>query len=456
MIDKATPDYPMPEVGILSYDSGRTLDDISLGDSRWTWVDGARKPAAGTVTYTAVYTPNDTINYKTVTKDVTLVINKAQVTITAASYTLTYGDPAPTYSYTVTGLTGADTLASIASGYAIVDCEYTLGSPVRSDGYAVVVNGYFNSPNYDFRYVQGRVTTNPRPVYTNAVAESRNYSSANYDVAIRFEGLTNVYTTDVGKVVLSADSATGTLTNNAAGTRAVTYTAPALSGSAASNYVLVVNPTELTVEIQKAQPLDVVMPTTALMVYGSPLSTAEFTSNMTGDGVFRLENASSYPAAAGIFSDVYKVEFIPTGSANYETLTSYITLTVEKKPLAVSAVVTGTTTEGEILYVVTSAIESAAQPYIVYKWYRLDNPGDSILSGVNVAEGITYTLTSSDVGYYIACAVTTNDAAPYSCDSVAVSDTPIEEIYQTFWQKLWSWFYKIFASISQLFSKLGG
>ena len=456
LIDKATPDYPMPEVGILTYDSGRTLDDISLGDSRWSWVNGSVKPGAGTVTYTAVFMPADTINYKTVEKEVTLVINKAQIVITATSYTLTYGDPAPTYGYTVTGLTGADTLDSVASGYAIANCSYELGSPVRADGYPVTVTGYYSSANYDFRYVQGLVTVNPRPLYVNATVEDRNYSASNYDVTINFSQPTNVFANDNGNVALASYTVNGTVENNAAGTRAVIYTAPVVTGSAAGNYVLVVNPKELTVEIKKAQPLNVVMPTTAVVVYGSPLSSAVFTSNKEGDGVFRLENATSYPATHGIFSDVYKVEFIPNDSVNFATITAYITLTVEKKPLAVSAAINGSCTEGETLYVVTSAIDNAAAPHIVYEWYRLSNAGDSIYTGVKLAEGISYTLTDKDVGCYIACAIRVNNAAPYTCDAIAVTEDAITEIHRTIWQKIWAWFYKIFASISQLFGKMGG
>ncbi len=454
LIDKATPDYPMPEVGILTYDSGRTLDDISLGDSRWSWANGNVKPGAGTVTYTAVFMPDDTVNYKTVEKEVTLVINKAQIVITATSYTLTYGDPAPTYGYTVTGLTGADTLSSVATGYAIANCAYDLGSPVRADGYPVTVTGYYSSANYDFRYVQGLVTVNQRPLYTNATVTNRNFSASNYDVAITFSQPTNIFVADNGNVALATYSVTGTVENNAAGTRLVNYTAPVLTGSAAGNYKLVVNPTELTVEILKAQPLNVVMPTTATVVYGSPLSTAVFTSSKEGDGTFRLENAASYPAAHGVFSDVYKVEFIPTDSVNFATMTAYITLTVEKKPLAVSAALSGSYTEGETLYVVTSAIENTAAPYIVYEWYRLNNAGDSIHTGVKLAEGVSYTLTDKDVGYYVACAVRVDNAAPYYCDAVAVSDTQITEVYKTFWQKLWAWFYSIFSSIGQLFGKM--
>jgi len=456
LIDKATPDYPMPEIGILTYDSGRTLDDISLGDSRWSWVNGNVKPGAGTQTYTAVFMPADTVNYATVTKEVTLVINKAQVVITATSYTLTYGDPAPTYAYTVSGLTGADTLASVATGYAIVNCAYDLGSPVRAEGYPVTVTGYFSGENYDFRYVQGLVTVNPRPVYTNATVAERNFSASNYDVAINFSELTNIYAPDKGNVNLASYAATGTVENNAAGTRAVNYTAPVLTGSAAGNYVLVVNPNELTVEILKAKPLNVLMPTTATVIYGSPLSTAVFTSAKEGDGTFRLENASTYPVAHGVFSDVYKVEFVPTDSANYATLTAYITLTVEKKPLAVAAALSGAQRAGETVYVVTSAIDDDAAPHIIYEWYRLKNAGDSIYTGVKLAEGISYTLTDNDVDYYIACAVTVHNTAPYSCNAIAVSDAPIEEVKMTFWQKIWAFFYKIFASISQLFGSMTG
>ena len=71
-IVKATPDYTVP-TGLTSV-KGKTLNDVSLPD-RFTWNDSTTVLTAGTHTYKATYTPEDTDNYNTITDiDIEVVV----------------------------------------------------------------------------------------------------------------------------------------------------------------------------------------------------------------------------------------------------------------------------------------------------------------------------------------------------------------------------------------------
>ena len=70
-ITQATPEYTIP-TGLTGV-KGETLNDVTLPD-RFTWNDASTVLTAGTHTYKATYTPEDTTNYKTIT-DIDIEVN---------------------------------------------------------------------------------------------------------------------------------------------------------------------------------------------------------------------------------------------------------------------------------------------------------------------------------------------------------------------------------------------
>lgn len=70
-ITQATPDYTVP-TGLTGV-KGDTLNDVTLPD-RFTWNDTTVVLTAGTHTYKATYTPEDTTNYKTI-NDIDIEVN---------------------------------------------------------------------------------------------------------------------------------------------------------------------------------------------------------------------------------------------------------------------------------------------------------------------------------------------------------------------------------------------
>ncbi len=457
---KATPYYPLPMTDVLYYDSARTLKNISLGDSRWSWDSEVVNvvPQAGVHSYKAVYTPDDEINYAVVEKEIELTIRKTVVTVTAANFNVTYGDTEPTYYYNVTGLTGADTIKNSVDGYVLMNCSYAAGSDVGL--YDVVLTGAFESDNYDFVYLNGKVTVNKRAAYVEAIAESREYEAGNTKVNVTFSAFTNIYGTDAKNLYFEGTfPIEGTVENENAGIKSVRYTLPTLAGSKSANYELrLLNP-NLTVEIKKAVLKDVILPKSGSIEYGQKLSQVKFTSSYEGTqhGTFSMENPTSTAEGIGVIKDKYKVVFTPYNTTNYATISEYIELTVIAAQLNIDITLTGTLQAGKSLYVLTNEIPASAIPYLYFEWYRVDSAEDDPRTGFRVAQGVdNYTLTESDEGKYIICTVKNSDDAPYTCYAKCVSDGPIEEESLTFWQKIINWFYRIISNITQLFGGVLG
>jgi len=456
---KATPYYPIPMTDVLYYDSARPLNAISLGDNRWTWDSEVANevPGAGVYTFTAVYTPDDTANFATVEYEVELEILKTVVTITAANFTVTYGDTEPTYYYNVSGLTGADTIKTSVDGYVLMNCSYQAGSDVGK--YDIVLTGAFESDNYDFIYKNGVVTVNKRAAYVEAIALDREYEPGNLNVDVTFSEITNLYGSDGADDVFLEGTfpLKGTVENENAGIKTVKYTLPALAGAKAGNYELrLLNPT-LTVEILKAKIQGVTLPVTGVVGYGQKLSTVTFTSSYEGTefGTFSMENPTMTPTEVGTFADVYKVVFTPFNTQNYATITQYITLTVQPSELNVAIAFTGTAQVGKSLYVLVNDLPADASKYLFFEWYRVDNFDADIREGYKVASGVdAYTLTEADGGKYIICTVTNIDGAPYTCFAECRTDSAIEEQVLSFWQRLVNWFYRLISNITQIFGRI--
>jgi hypothetical protein len=66
-------------------------------------------PAAGTVTLSVTFTPNDTTDYATVTTTVPITVTPATLTLSASDAKRQYGAANPTFTGTITGQQGSDT-----------------------------------------------------------------------------------------------------------------------------------------------------------------------------------------------------------------------------------------------------------------------------------------------------------------------------------------------------------
>lgn len=91
---------------------------------------------------------------------VSLTIKQKEVVLTVKTYTITYGDTLPEFSYGVTGLVGSDTL----SGEAQYSVEGMTDGNAKVGTYKINVGGLFAGDNYTIIVEPGTLTINPKSV----------------------------------------------------------------------------------------------------------------------------------------------------------------------------------------------------------------------------------------------------------------------------------------------------
>lgn len=137
------------------------VDNAPLAGS-WSWEDGSQRPAAGTLAFTAIFTPTDTRNYTTAKASISVTIDQStidpsQITLPAAS-DITYGQTLADSILTGGGVEGIDGTWAWAdpgivppAGTQAYDVTFT---PVDTANYlpftvsvTVIVNKYIIDPD---------------------------------------------------------------------------------------------------------------------------------------------------------------------------------------------------------------------------------------------------------------------------------------------------------------------
>jgi hypothetical protein len=72
-VNKAVPEYTVPELGAVIYSPSNTLSKIPLPEG-WSWVDPDAVPAIGNNSYEAIFTPQNADDYETVAASILLAV----------------------------------------------------------------------------------------------------------------------------------------------------------------------------------------------------------------------------------------------------------------------------------------------------------------------------------------------------------------------------------------------
>lgn len=167
---------------VVTYDKTKTLKSIALdptGDlaGTWAWETETTVPHVNQNKYVAVFTPADTTNYNTLKQDVTLTVNKKDVTVTVDAITVEYGENVPVLPVKYVGFTGGDTLATIEyEGNATASTTYTPGSGVDKK-YPISVATTLESENYNFVKKDSEITVTPKALTVTAANDSIVYGT---------------------------------------------------------------------------------------------------------------------------------------------------------------------------------------------------------------------------------------------------------------------------------------
>jgi Bacterial Ig-like domain (group 3)/MBG domain (YGX type) len=319
----ATPTITWNTPTAITY--GITLSAFQLNATASVGGAFVYSPVAGTVLtagshpLSVTFTPTDTIDYTTATSSVTLLVNPAPLTVTAAAATRKYGVANPSLTATATGTVNNDVLTASATTTA------TTTSPVGSYAIVPAVTGSAIA-NYSVTLVNGTLSVTQA---ASAAAVSASASSVSVGASLTFTATVASTTsgTPTGTVQFLNGSSvlgTGTLSSGVA-----TFTTTAL---AAGTYVVTASyagDANFSSSISSAAPVTVVAPDysitsnpTSLTIKQGQSGTATFT--VTPVGGF---NQTITFACAGLPSGA-NCSFSPaTVTPNGTAVTSLLTIT---------------------------------------------------------------------------------------------------------------------------------
>ena len=161
-INKATPTPEMPSNLTAIY--GSTLKDVSLPKG-WAWdTPDSSVGNVGEKPFAATYTEDNSGNYNTVQKNLTVKVAKKAVTVTVLDKNAYIGSNVPDLSnpeagkdYKVEGLVGTDTLnGTVTLTYAQTPDMSKVGKTT------INITGTLSNDNYDIIYANGTLTVSNR------------------------------------------------------------------------------------------------------------------------------------------------------------------------------------------------------------------------------------------------------------------------------------------------------
>ncbi len=158
------------------YDSTKTLNTATTLHTvsadvagSWSWKLPDTIPTCDVASYTAVFTPANTNNYKSIEQAVTLTVEQKQIIVSVKNFDIVYGDAVPALSgnITYTGFTGTDTVDTIGiSGTVEPTTTYQRGSGVNT--YPINVVSSLVSTNYYFTAQDSAIVVSKRPLTITA------------------------------------------------------------------------------------------------------------------------------------------------------------------------------------------------------------------------------------------------------------------------------------------------
>jgi|GEM_PF-552494 len=247
-------------------------------------------------------------------------VAKRNLTITASTINLTYGDDVPLFDYSMSGLINGDVFATGPT----CDASY---SPTTAVGtYAIVCSGAAQS-NYNIIYVGAMLTVAPFVIHVTPANQTVTYGdNATISYGYTIEPLIN------GDTMISLPVCSSSYTpSSGAGTIAISC----LNANAGSNYQIIVAAASVTVAKRN---LDVYA-TDSSVVYGSATAPLGFTtSGFVNSDTFATSPActANYQPTTGVGQ--YVVNCAGGVQANYNVTYHLAHLTVTPRTLTIFAV----------------------------------------------------------------------------------------------------------------------
>jgi hypothetical protein len=326
-VNQATPVITWNTPAPITYGTPLDVSQLNAGAS----VPGtfAYSPAAGTVlnagtqTLSVTFTPADALDYTNAGATVSLTVNPATLTVTAANANRQYGQANPAFTGTITGIQNGDNITATYS---------TVADPTSPVGtYAIVpalVDPDNKLSNYSVTTSNGTLTIAPAPLTVTADNASRQYGQSNPTFTGAVTGIQNGDN-------ITASYSTVADPASPVGTYAIVPTLVDPDNKL-GNYSVTPNNGTLTVS---AAPL-VVTAADASRQYGqaNPTFSGTMTGIQNGDNI-----TATYATSAMASSSVGTYAIVPAlvdpnnKLGNYAVTLKNGTLTVTQAPLSAAA-----------------------------------------------------------------------------------------------------------------------
>jgi len=194
--------------------------------------------SAGIYKAVVIFTPTDLNKYKTISSQVDVVVNKAELTVTIDNQDVIYGDFLKDYTYTITGFLMNDDLASI-EGTPNITSVYSPGLDISFSPIQIIGEvGTLVSDNYSFKFVFGNINITKRTLTIGGlVGDDKTYDGTTHASASGTARLVNLF---MGDNVTIGGYPSFTFAQFTAGDNIrITVRGYTLRGTKASNYILV-------------------------------------------------------------------------------------------------------------------------------------------------------------------------------------------------------------------------
>ncbi len=323
-IAKATPSIiTAPTASAITY--GEALSDsILTGGSAsvpgaFAWTSGATEPTVSdsdTTPYSVTFTPSDSDNYQTASTSVTLAVSKANPTISTmpVASDITYGD-------TLANSLLSGGVASTSGSFSWSDDSI---SPSVSDsgvtGYEVIFTpddiANYNTTNINITLIVSKATP--------FISVDPAASTITYGDTLSDSTLSGGLVSDPGTFTWTDGSLIPAVSDSDLTLYSVTFTP-----KDSENFATVT--TSITITVLKATPVIAVDPTASAITYGESLLDSTLSGGSADvPGDFAWSDDTIMPSVADSGITTYPVIFTPTDTANYNTVTLHLTLTVQK------------------------------------------------------------------------------------------------------------------------------
>jgi type II secretory pathway pseudopilin PulG len=316
-------------------------------------------------------------------------VNKAPLTITASSTTLTYGANTPTITASYSGFTSGDTSANLTT-QPTCSTAYTNNSSAGTSPSTSCSNAA--DSNYTITYVNGTVTVTQAPLTITASSTTLTYGANTPTITASYSGFTsgdnssNLTTQPSCITAYTSDSAAGTTPSTSC------------SGAADANYTITyVNG---TVTVNKAA-LQITASSTTL-TYGSsaPTITPTYSGFTSGD---TSANLTTQPSCITAYTTSSAAGTTPStscsGAADSNYTITYVngTVTVNKAPLTATVTIANKTYNGSTSATITAcSLSGSTGLTCVYSGATATFASASVANGISVnVTGLTLSGTNS-------------------------------------------------------------